>query len=141
MITKELQNLSDKLTGGHTSAHEISKQVDYIEKNYEGVGVLVLNVIGDMNMDDDAYLDQTWNTIYNAFVAGKKVIVHRSSGPNPSVSEYMTVPSLCAKTDQPGAAEDSYSVDVLSTGGPQISSVRFSTTDPEKKPAINGTGR
>lgn len=38
MITKELQNLSDKLTGGHTSAHEISKQVDYIEKNYTGGG-------------------------------------------------------------------------------------------------------
>ena len=38
MITKELQNLSDKLVGSHTSAHEISKQVDYIEKNYEGGG-------------------------------------------------------------------------------------------------------
>lgn len=38
MITKELQQLSDKLTGGHINDHEISKQVDYIEKNYSGGG-------------------------------------------------------------------------------------------------------
>lgn len=80
MLTKELQNLSDKLTGGHSSAHEISKQVDYIEKNYSGGGsgggVFTIEA-GPKEDDSDSYeLKATWQEIYDALKAGKLVVVH-----------------------------------------------------------------
>lgn len=75
MITKELQQLSDKLTGGHTSAHEISKQVDYIEKNYSGGGSGGDNLfeIGGTLDDNREHLtfDKTFQEVYDAFCAGK----------------------------------------------------------------------
>ncbi len=78
MITKELQQLSDKLTGGHTSAHEISKQVDYIEKNYEGggsgAGVLIVECT-DYPEEYTYRLDKTWQEIYDAMFSGVPVMI------------------------------------------------------------------
>lgn len=88
MITKELQQLSDKLTGGHTSAHEISKQVDYIEKNYSGggsgAGVFMVEM-GQYRDGSDSELKATWQEICDAFVSGKQVIAYASMT-NPSGS-------------------------------------------------------
>lgn len=81
MITKELQQLSDKLVGSHTSAHEISKQVDYIEKNYEGgggsdAGVFMVEVGPKEDDDTVIELKATWQEIRDAFVSGKLVLVY-----------------------------------------------------------------
>lgn len=82
MITKELQQLSDKLTGGHTSAHEISKQVDYIEKNYSGGGSGggdPLKVVITPNQDWSEFTaDKTFEEIFEACSAGKCMFIFAS---------------------------------------------------------------
>lgn len=78
MITKELQQLSDKLVGSHTSAHEISKQVDYIEKNYEGGGsggVPVFTAIGTYNNSTEG-----WDYVLADDSPVESIIEHATAG-------------------------------------------------------------
>jgi len=91
MITKELQQLSDKLVGSHTSAHEISKQVDYIEKNYEGGGsggggALRVNYTEEGTLWT---LDHTYAEIRDAYFNGQNVYLYK-----PAVGEDWEIDSL-----------------------------------------------
>lgn len=88
MITKELQQLSDKLTGGHSNDHEISKQVDYIKKNYSGGGsgggsAFIVHCEGTYESDGEnesiSYtFDKTPSQVLEAYNAGQIVVFRRT---------------------------------------------------------------
>lgn len=81
MITKKLQNLSDKIVGSHINAQEIDKHIDYIEKNYEGGGSgggVFMVEMGPYRDGPDSELKATWQEICDAFVSGKQVIAYAS---------------------------------------------------------------
>ena len=114
MITKELQQLSDKLVGSNTSAHEISKQVDYIDKNYEGGGSggpLVVPFEYEEEYDESTettnvktYMKCRLSEIIAAYDAGKQILLC-PSGTRPLqfdhdlTNEYCPVVNIYVKVD------------------------------------------